>query len=147
MCSSDLNHPLARESGVVQEYDDPLLGKFSGLGLHTRLSATPASVRSPRAKLDAHRKEILAELPTPRSAPSAHPHKVLRGALEGVRVLDLGVILAIPSTGRTLMELGADVIKIDSPHRNPVPWHNDVNRGKRSLLLDLKKPEIGRAHV
>ena len=77
-----INHPLSRESGVVQEYDDPLLGKFSGLGLHTRLSATPASVRSPRAKLDAHRKEILAELPTPRSAPSAHPHKVLRGALE-----------------------------------------------------------------
>jgi hypothetical protein len=53
-------------------------------------------------------------------------------------VLDLGVILAIPSCGRTLVEFGADVIKIDSPHRNPVPWHNDVNRGKRSLLLDLK---------
>ena len=36
-------------------------------------------------------------------------------------MLDLGIILAIPSCGRTLAEFGADVIKIDSPHRNPVP--------------------------
>ena len=135
-----INHPLARESGVVQEYNDPLLGKFSGLGLHTRLSATPAAVRTSRARLDQHRQEILAELSTPRQTSVSTPQELRRGALEGVRVLDLGVILAIPSTGRTLVELGADVIKIDSPHRNPVPWHNDVNRGKRSLLLDLKKP-------
>ena len=56
-------------------------------------------------------------------------------------MLDLGIILAIPSCGRTLAEFGADVIKIDSPHRNPVPWHNDVNRAKRSILLDLKSEE------
>ena len=40
---------------------------------------------------------------------------------------------------RTLAEFGADVIKIDNPSRGEyVSSHNDVNRGKRSLLLDLK---------
>ena len=136
-----MHHPLARESGVVQEHEDPELGRFLGLGIHTRLSETPAKVRSPRPRLDANRSEILAELDSPRPAPAATRDEALRSALEGVRVLDLGIILAIPSCGRTLSEFGADVIKIDSPHRNPVPWHNDVNRAKRSILLDLKAEE------
>jgi crotonobetainyl-CoA:carnitine CoA-transferase CaiB-like acyl-CoA transferase len=56
-------------------------------------------------------------------------------------VLDLCIILAGPTCGRTLAEFGADVIKIDSPHRNPLSSHNDINRGKRSVLLDLKTKE------
>jgi crotonobetainyl-CoA:carnitine CoA-transferase CaiB-like acyl-CoA transferase len=60
-------------------------------------------------------------------------------ALAGVRVLDLCIILAGPTLGRTLAEFGADVIKIDNPQRGgSIASHNDVNRGKRSLLLDLK---------
>ena len=63
----------------------------------------------------------------------------MRAALAGVRVLDLCIILAGPTCGRTLAEFGADVIKIDNPMRGGyVSSHNDVNRGKRSLLLDLK---------
>ena len=68
----------------------------------------------------------------------------MRAALAGVRVLDLCIILAGPTLGRTLAEFGADVIKIDNPQRGgSVSSHNDVNRGKRSLLLDLKT-EAGR---
>jgi crotonobetainyl-CoA:carnitine CoA-transferase CaiB-like acyl-CoA transferase len=66
---------------------------------------------------------------------------VLKSALEGVKVLDLCIILAGPTCGRTLAEFGADVIKIDSPNVNPLRLHNDINRAKRSLLLDLKTPE------
>ena len=66
----------------------------------------------------------------------------LRSALDGVRVLDLCIILAGPTCGRTLAEFGADVIKIDNPSRGGyVQSHNDVNRGKRSILLDLKSAE------
>ncbi len=68
----------------------------------------------------------------------------MRSALEGVRVLDLCIILAGPTCGRTLAEFGADVIKIDNLTRGGfVQSHNDVNRGKRSILLDLKS-EAGR---
>ena len=57
-------------------------------------------------------------------------------------MLDLCIILAGPTLGRTLAEFGANVIKIDNPSRgSTVSSHNDVNRGKRSMLLDLKSEE------
>ena len=54
-------------------------------------------------------------------------------------MLDLCIILAGPTCGRTLGEFGADVIKIDDPTRilDPVGYI-DVNRGKRSIMLNLK---------
>jgi len=63
-------------------------------------------------------------------------------ALEGIRVLDLCIVLAGPTCGRTLAEYGAEVIKIDSPTRpaSDSMWI-DVSRGKRSMILDLSKPE------
>jgi crotonobetainyl-CoA:carnitine CoA-transferase CaiB-like acyl-CoA transferase len=83
------------------------------------------------------------------------PHEPLSSgpcpALAGVRVLDLTQVLAGPTAGRTLAEFGADVVKVNNPneegagiHFSRHRYHTDVNRGKRSLLLDLKQPE-GRA--
>jgi crotonobetainyl-CoA:carnitine CoA-transferase CaiB-like acyl-CoA transferase len=66
---------------------------------------------------------------------------VLRTALQGVKVVDLCIILAGPTCGRTMAEFGADVIKIDSPHTRTVARHNDINRAKRSILIDLKTKE------
>ena len=63
------------------------------------------------------------------------------GALSGTRVLDMCIILAGPTCGRTLAEYGAEVIKIDPEHRRPAltPWL-DVGRGKRSICLDFTRP-------
>ena len=62
------------------------------------------------------------------------------GALDGIRVLDLCIILAGPTCGRTLSEYGADVIKVDPEHRVPAltPWL-DVGRGKRSICLNITR--------
>ena len=62
------------------------------------------------------------------------------GALDGIRVLDLCIILAGPTCGRTLAEYGAEVIKIDPEHRLPAltPWL-DVGRGKRSISLNITR--------
>ena len=142
-----LHHPLAEATKIVADFDDPELGRFRGMDISLRLSKTPGQVRSPRPRLDADRAAILEELQTrqPLSTTAAHAAgtqpQVLRSALEGVKVLDLGIILASPSCGRTLAEFGANVVKIDSAHRNPVNWHNDVNRAKRSIVLDLKTRE------
>jgi crotonobetainyl-CoA:carnitine CoA-transferase CaiB-like acyl-CoA transferase len=71
--------------------------------------------------------------------------------LANVRVLDLTQVLAGPTAGRTLAEYGADVIKINNPNEEGAGfrfslhrYHTDVNRGKRTMLLDLKT-ESGRA--
>ena len=60
-------------------------------------------------------------------------------ALDGIRVLDLCIILAGPTCGRTLAEYGAEVIKVDPEHRKPslTPWL-DVGRGKRSVCLNIR---------
>ena len=62
--------------------------------------------------------------------------------LSGIKVLDLCIILAGPTCGRTLAEYGAEVIKIDSWFRPPTDRQlHDVGRGKRSICLDITKPE------
>jgi crotonobetainyl-CoA:carnitine CoA-transferase CaiB-like acyl-CoA transferase len=142
-----LKHPQALESKIIADYDDPELGRFRGPGINARLSRTPGSVRAPRAKPDAHRAEILGELAARGKRSGVRDGgagtagvETLRAALEGVKVLDLCIVLAGPTCGRTLAEFGADVIRIDSPHRKTVLRHNDINRGKRSVLVDLKTP-------
>ncbi len=136
-----LQHPQALQSHIIADYDDPELGRFRGPGINTRLSATPGAVRLPRPKADAHRAEILNELDARKPAPSTDGNEVLRSALQGIKVVDLCIVLAGPTCGRTLAEFGADVIKIDSPHRGTVLRHNDINRAKRSVLIDLKTKE------
>lgn len=73
--------------------------------------------------------------------------------LEGVRVLDLTQYLAGPSCTRLLVEMGAEVIKVEvppygDPTRAGVPRINrrsgtfvQQNRGKRSICVDLSRPE------
>ena len=60
--------------------------------------------------------------------------------LNDITVLDLCIVLAGPTCGRTLAQYGANVIKIDPQSRPPqlTPWI-DVGRGKKSIVLDLTK--------
>jgi crotonobetainyl-CoA:carnitine CoA-transferase CaiB-like acyl-CoA transferase len=143
-----IHHPQAKATAIIEDFEDPVLGRFRGPGLHVRLSDSPGRVRFPRREPDADRAQILSELAaSTATAVASPPVRPLKdepdrpGPLAGVRVLDLSLFIAGPTCGRVLAEFGADVIKIDSPHRDQVNWHCDVNRGKRTLLLDLKKPE------
>ena len=139
-----LTHEHALGSGTIVEVDDPILGKMRVPGVSARLTLTPGAVGAPRRPLDADHAEVMALAMAARGAAptAAAPEGLLRSAIDGVRVLDLCIVLAGPTCGRTLGEYGADVIKIEAPMRPPgFAFHGDVNRGKRSIVLDLKTPE------
>lgn len=66
--------------------------------------------------------------------------------LAGVKVLDFSSMVAGPVAGRTLAELGAEVIKLECPQPQHGPrltcWYGlDVNQGKQSILVDLKSTD------
>jgi crotonobetainyl-CoA:carnitine CoA-transferase CaiB-like acyl-CoA transferase len=63
--------------------------------------------------------------------------------LTGIRVVDFGQFVAGPMVAQILADFGADVIRIDPPG-GPVWKHNGnavLQRGKRSIVLDLKKAD------
>ncbi len=77
----------------------------------------------------------------------------MNAPLDGIRVLDFSTLLPGPMASLILAEAGADVIKIERPDggdglRGYAPkWGSDsasfsmLNRGKKSLAIDLKEPE------
>ncbi|NKY87690.1 CaiB/BaiF CoA transferase family protein [Nocardia veterana] len=72
-----------------------------------------------------------------------------RGPLHGIRVLDFGQYIAGPSAGQTLADLGADVVKVESLRGDQArgvgtfgrAMVQAYNRDKRSLAIDLARPE------
>ncbi|WP_323011718.1 CoA transferase [Castellaniella sp.] len=74
--------------------------------------------------------------------------------LTGIRVLEMGQLIAGPFATKILGEFGADIIKIEPPgqgdplrnwrllHEGTSVWWQVQSRNKKSLTLDLRQPEI-----
>ncbi len=90
--------------------------------------------------------------------PTTPPLPPSTGPLAGLKVLELGQLIAGPFAGKTLGDFGADVIKVEPPgdgdplrlwrmlHQGTSVWWQVQSRNKRSVVLDLRTPE-GRADV
>src|SRR5918996_6494771 len=71
----------------------------------------------------------------------------MKKPLAGLKVLELARILAGPWVGQLLADLGADVIKVERPGSGDdtrgwgPSYFLGLNRGKRSVALDLKDPD------
>lgn len=125
------------EAGLRAVLAHPTLGEVAMPAPSTKFSATPASIRG---------------LPQAATAPPVWPAKATPAGnagggqpLAGVKVLNLGTVIAGAYAGTILAQLGADVAKIEP--READPFRSDgsqflaYNRGTRGLGLDLKRLE------
>src|SRR5215831_16053193 len=74
----------------------------------------------------------------------------MQATLAGIRVVEQGTFITGPCAGMMLADLGADVIKVESPEGDPYrayqggqysPHFQAYNRNKRSLALDMKQAD------
>jgi len=92
------------------------------------------------------------------STPAAPATTVNTGPLAGLKVLELGQLIAGPFAGKTLGDFGAEVIKVEPPgdgdplrkwrllHNGTSVWWQVQSRNKQSVVLDLRTDQ-GRADV
>src|SRR5437879_5292374 len=77
----------------------------------------------------------------------------MSGPLEGIRVIEIGTLIAAPFAARMLAEFGAEVIKIEAPvdgdpirkwrklHEGTSLWWYLQSRNKKSISINLKSPQ------
>lgn len=146
-------------SGLLVEVDDPTYGRMQQPGPYFWLRADADEYRHPEAAhlLDADREAILAGLEeTPGAVPASSSSAAAETApaasaaadlpLAGLRILDAGNVIAGPTAAGVLTRFGAECIKLDMPFPELDPgltvmYSLHCNRGKRSMMLDLKSPD------
>lgn len=154
------------ERDFFVEVEHPGGRRFRYAGELARMTATPTSVRRRAPMLGEHTREVLDGVPLLKPLPPFGGGAQPRLPLEGLRVLDLATVIAVPYMAALLSDLGAEVIKIESPKKldptrqgvlttyldndtrvdaiNRSGMFNVVNRGKRSLVLDMSQDEARR---
>jgi crotonobetainyl-CoA:carnitine CoA-transferase CaiB-like acyl-CoA transferase len=144
LCDEQVLH-----NGMLTTLDDPGVGELAQMGIPIRLSKTPGAIAGPRAA-SAHAPEhflVAAPAPagvSPENAPAAPP-------LAGVRILEVTNLIAGPTAGRILADLGADVIKLEPPGGDlsrPIArtYFYSQNFNKRSICVDTRT-DAGRGIV
>lgn len=64
----------------------------------------------------------------------------MHGPLHGFKIIEMAAIGPVPFCGMMLSDMGADVVRIDRQGSPVAHQDNPVNRGRRSIALDLKQP-------
>ena len=139
-----LTSDMALANDLASLMTDERLDAVRAPGVAARLHGTPGSVRHLMKEATP---EVLAAFAAPRDGNadvSPAPASAPAAPLAGVKVLDLGTVIAGAYAGAILANLGADVIKIEPPDGDPFRFAMtgfiNCNRGKRGLGLDLKSP-------
>ena len=148
-----MRDPQILHNGLVHELDDPVLGPTSMTGLPIKFSETPARVRGPRPDAPADHSVLpqrSSSFPPsrpsfPRKREPTHPPATAL-PLSGVRIMEMTNVIAGPVAGRLLADLGADVIKFESPDGDisrPAGGAGFIafNAGKRAMSVNTRTDE------
>ena len=139
-----MKNEQALHNEMVIEVDDPLLGRVTQMGLPIKLSRTPGRVSRGAPVPGEHTNAVLAEFAA-ELAPCAGGPVSSAPPLQGIRVLELTNVLAGPTAGKMLADLGAEVIKMESPagdisRSDTLSTFHYLNSNKRSISLNARTP-------
>lgn len=139
-----LEDPQVIHNGMVARMADPKLGEITQMGSPVNFTETPASPQGPRAAAASPPPDLPSRAGDGQ-APSPRPEAGDPPPLAGVRVLEITNLIAGPTGGRLLADLGADVIKLEPPAGDisrPIgrTYFYNVNFNKRSVCFDARKP-------
>jgi crotonobetainyl-CoA:carnitine CoA-transferase CaiB-like acyl-CoA transferase len=148
-----MDHPQVIHNGSVIELDDPEVGPTLQLGPTIKFSESPSVIRGAAPVLDADRAALIGTQAAARAPWALSPGAGERsgaGPLAGMLILDFATWLAGPFGTSLLADMGARVIKIESPAGDDarlfLGGRARTFQGKESLAIDLKSEE-GRAAV
>jgi crotonobetainyl-CoA:carnitine CoA-transferase CaiB-like acyl-CoA transferase len=140
LAEEGLSDPQVLHNGMVTRLEDPVVGPVLQMGVPIRLSRTPGRVAGPRSSkalaAEDVRGLVAPQLPTRSAVDAPYPPP-----LAGVRILEITNLIAGPTAGRILADLGADVIKLEPPGGDmsrPIArsYFYAVNFNKRSVCVD-----------
>lgn len=123
---------------------DPDFGTIHQAAPAVRYANTPCATPKPAPTIGADNGNLSALVARPARLAAA-PVQPIGRALEGIKVVDFSSFFAVGYGGRLLNDLGADVVKVETPdgdQMRPLPDCFDAaQRGKRDIVLNLKTPE------
>ncbi len=138
-------HPQVVHNRNLFEVNDPAAGRTKQLGPLVTCSETPLSPQGPAPALGQHTQQVLAALPRRKPKAATNGRRMPRYPLEGVTVVEFATWFAAPFGTAMLADLGANVIKFESldgdSFRRWAATATKPMQGKRSVAIDLKKPE------
>ncbi len=138
-CEEWFAGPTVAANEMRVSLDHPQLGRVDLPGVPLKLSATPGAVRHLLQPVK------FEDLPPHTPAVPDRPAQAQDGGgpLAGIRVLDLGAVIAGTYAGTVMANFGADIVKVEPPEGDPFRPYGlgfvSYNRGKRSVSLDLKQ--------
>ncbi len=148
-----LDWQLAHTAGLTVDVPDGRGGVMRQAGVHAWVRGYEDLYGAPQPAhpLDSDRALLLKELQartTDGSAASSAPIGPREQSLplEGLHILDCANVIATPLASATLARLGITVTKLDPPTTQMSPGNSifyafHVGKGKRSMLIDLSRPE------
>lgn len=148
LTEESLDDPQVKANNMVIELQDPEVGPVVQMGIPVQLSATPGQVQGPRRLPSTPASLRLHDAGDPAAAADHQPPStgLFDPPLQGIRVLEITNLIAGPTAGRLLADLGADVIKfepLDGDMSRPIgrTYFFNLNAHKRSMSVNTRTPE------
>jgi crotonobetainyl-CoA:carnitine CoA-transferase CaiB-like acyl-CoA transferase len=147
MSEDSMADPQVQFNNMVVELQDPEVGPVTQMGVPIHFSKTPGRVQGPRVPPAQAASMLPDDLTDVASATNGQTGQAgpLDPPLKGIRVLEITNLIAGPTGGRLLADLGADVIKLEpltGDISRPIgrTYFFNVNANKRSVSVDTRTP-------